>query len=196
MIIRRGGLLALAVGLTVAAAACGHDTSAGETLGTAPAPTATIDGGSSAAPAPDGTGAPVMPDGSGVPAGSAAVPGQPAAPGGAVPPVPSATQPTKLAALPPTADSDPSCRPPVLLEATEAALTTTSLARVEVLGCRGGVARLLAVTDPESEIPGGNQVFLRLDKGIWRVAGRVSSGTDCGDPHLTTDIRSICTGLA
>jgi hypothetical protein len=184
MTIRRSsGLLALVVGLVTGAAGCAHADRSGRTALPAPVPTASATDGSGAVPT----------DGTGVAATASAGAGKPTAPVGA--PAPSATKPTRLAALPSQTDSDPSCRPPVLLEATSAALRAATVAQVEVLSCRNGFARLFAVAAQHTEIPGGNQVFLRLDKGVWRVAGRTSAGSDCGDPGLAAEIRAVCAGL-
>lgn len=171
----RSKLLVLAVALAAGAAGCAHADRTGGAVAAAPAPVASATGGVyEAVPA---TGRPEVAS-----AGTAA-------------PAPSATAPAPLTASPSPADSDPACRPPVLLEATSAALGTATVAQVDVLGCRNGFARLFAIAAHNTEIPGGNQVFLRLDKGRWRIAGRTSAGTDCGDPDLTAEIRAVCDGL-
>ncbi|MET7748653.1 hypothetical protein [Micromonospora sp. NPDC005367] len=88
------------------------------------------------------------------------------------------------------------CRTPVLLEATAAALKAPTVTQVEVVGCRDGFARLLARAGASTEIPGGNQVFLRSDQRVWKVVARTSAGVDCGDPNLAAEVRAVCTALA
>ncbi|MBY8875862.1 hypothetical protein K7640_28945, partial [Micromonospora sp. PLK6-60] len=95
-----------------------------------------------------------------------------------------------------TTDSDPACRPPVLLEATAAALGAPTVTQVEVLGCRNGSARLFAIAGESTTRPGGNQVFLRLDQRLWKVVARTPAATDCGDPGLAPAVTTVCAALA
>jgi hypothetical protein len=175
---RRGGkLLVLAVALVAGGAGCSHADRTGGPVAAAPAPSASASGGGyETVPATAGPSA-VASTGTAAPAPSAAVPSTP------------------RPALSSPADSDPACRPPVLLEATGAALGTTTVTKVDVLACRNGFARLFAITARNTQIPGGNQVFLRKDKGRWTLAGHTSAGTDCGDPGLSAQIRAVCDGL-
>lgn len=197
MTIRRSSAyLVVAVALALPAAGCAHADRTGAAAG-GPAPASS---GPAAAPDPAGiaVGPQAAPTTSGVPAPpapapDAARPGTGA--GRAVDPAPAATGPTRLAALP-TTDTDPSCRPPVLLEATGTALNGQTVDDVQVLGCRNGFARLMAIAPQSAEISGGDQVFLRKDTKGWRVVGRTSASTDCGDPGLITAVRAVCTGLA
>ncbi|GAA2186859.1 hypothetical protein [Micromonospora lupini] len=197
MTIRRSSAyLVVAVALALPAAGCAHPDRTGATAG-GPAPASS---GSAAAPDPAGiaVGPQATPTTSGVPTPPAPVPdaARPGTGAGrAADPAPAASRPTRLAALP-TTDTDPSCRPPVLLEATGAALNGQTVDDVQVLGCRNGFARLMAIAPKSAEIPGGDQVFLRKDTKGWRVVGRTSASTDCGDPGLVTAVRAVCTGLA
>ncbi|MEV1016119.1 MULTISPECIES: hypothetical protein [unclassified Micromonospora] len=197
MTIRRSSAyLVVAVALALPAAGCAHADRAGAAAG-GPAPALS---GPTAAPDPAGTavGPQATPTTLGVPAPPASAP-DPARPGTesgrTVDPASAATGPARLAALPST-DTDPSCRPPVLLEATGAALNGQSVTDVQVLGCRNGFARLMAIAPQSASIPGGDQVFLRKDTKGWRVVGRTSASTDCGDPGLVTAVRAVCAGLA
>lgn len=197
MTIRRSSAyLMVAVALALPAAGCAHAERTGA-AGGRPAPASS---GPVATPEPAGiaVGPQAAPTTSGVPAPpapapDAARPGTGA--GQAVDPAPAASAPTRLAALPST-DTDPSCRPPVLLEATGAALNGQAVDDVQVLGCRNGFARLMAIAPRSASIAGGDQVFLRKDTRGWQVVGRTSASTDCGDPGLTTAVRSVCAGLA
>ncbi|MER7894508.1 hypothetical protein ABTX15_32450 [Micromonospora sp. NPDC094482] len=110
-------------------------------------------------------------------------------------PSPPATQSARPAALPPATDTDPACRSTTLLAATDAALNAEAVAQVEVLACRNGFARLLAIAPGQAETSDGSQVFLRSDNSVWQVVGRASAGTDCGDPGLSKQIRMVCEGL-
>ncbi|MEU1590627.1 hypothetical protein [Micromonospora sp. NPDC005710] len=197
MTIRRSSAyLVVVVALALPTAGCAHAERTGATAGR-PAPASS---GPATAPDPAGitVGPQATPTTSGVPAPSAPAP-EAAPPGtGAGPAADSAAAaggPTRLAALP-TTDTDPSCRPPVLLEATGATLDGQAVEDVQVLGCRNGFARLMATAAQSAPIPGGDQVFLRKDTKGWRVVGRTSASTDCGDPGLTTAVRAVCAGLA
>ncbi|WP_433119211.1 hypothetical protein [Micromonospora sp. CA-246542] len=197
MTIRRSSAyLVVAVAVALSAAGCAH----AERTGVAAGRPASASSGPAAAPDPAGTavGPQATPTTSGVPAPPA--PASDAASSGtgagrAADPASAATGSTRLAALP-TTDTDPSCRPPVLLEATGAALNGQSVDDVQVLGCRNGFARLMAIAPQSAPIPGGGQVFLRKDTKGWQVVGRTSASTDCGDPGLVTAVRAVCTGLA
>ncbi|MFR9778747.1 hypothetical protein ACL02O_22200 [Micromonospora sp. MS34] len=194
MTIRRSSAyLVLAAAVALGVGGCGHADRADRAAG-APAPTSS--GASAAAPqvtpattAPAATGAAPAPAAHGTAAARSGTGG-----GGVPAPAPPATGPAPVTAQP-TTDSDPACRPQVLQEATAAALAPQNVAGVEVLACRDGFARLIATAPASTEITGGSQVFLRLENRVWRVVGRTSAGTDCGDPGLTAGVRTVCTGL-
>ncbi|WP_433649471.1 hypothetical protein ACQP2C_22640 [Micromonospora zamorensis] len=198
MTIRRSSIhLVLAAGLILTAAACGDgDRKNRDVAGATPASSVPLTSSTGMDPAgpvaqsPAGTSTRTSDP---APVGVPALTGKPGGP--VAQPVPSSTPPTRLAAGP-TTDTDPACRPTVLLEATAAALGAPTVTQVEVLGCRAGVARLIAVAGDATMRPGGNQVFLRLEQRAWKVVARVPAATDCGDPELAPAVMGVCAALA
>ncbi|WFF03749.1 hypothetical protein [Micromonospora sp. WMMD964] len=69
-----------------------------------------------------------------------------------------------------------------------------SLARVAVLGCRNGYARVV-VTPAGNRVLAEPQLFLRQVTGAWRFVGRAHAGLDCGDTGLPPAIATACSAL-
>ncbi|MET8044361.1 hypothetical protein ABZU25_26270 [Micromonospora sp. NPDC005215] len=69
-----------------------------------------------------------------------------------------------------------------------------SVAKVAVLGCRNGYARVV-VRPAGDSVLAEPQLFLRQVTGAWQFVGSADAGLDCGDTGLPSAIATACSAL-
>ncbi|GAB3938487.1 hypothetical protein GCM10027614_18650 [Micromonospora vulcania] len=94
--------------------------------------------------------------------------------------------------------ADASCAVPTLSAAVKDSLNGEepgqTVAKVAVLGCRNGYARVV-VTTAGNGVLADPQLFLRRVTGAWQFVGRADAGLDCGDTGLPPAIATACSAL-
>jgi hypothetical protein len=137
-----------------------------------------------------------------VPAAPAASPASPASPGRSAGTKPRYSAPASASARPldpvstPTA---PECAPEFILPTAKKLVDDPAagmtVASVEVPVCRDGYARVFTVPAKSPQRFEGDQLFLQLRNGDWKLVGRGAS-IDCGDAGLPPEVAKACEALS
>ncbi|MEV0902392.1 hypothetical protein [Actinoplanes sp. NPDC049802] len=100
---------------------------------------------------------------------------------------------------PPPPPTGPECEPAVLLPVARKLVNDPAaglkVEKVEVPVCRNGYARVFTVPARTPQRFEGDQLFLRLVDGAWKLVERGAS-IDCGDEGLSPAVTEACTALA